>query len=358
MAAVSIRGLRVRYGTAPALDGLDLDIASGEILVLLGASGSGKTTLLRVAGGFLAPDSGTIALDGQDVTALPPHRRPVNTMFQSYALFPHMTVAGNVAYGLRRQGLRGPALAARVEELLALVRLEGFGGRRIQALSGGQQQRVALARALAPRPQLLLLDEPLSALDRGLREETRADLVSLLRRTGTTAILVTHDQDEALATADRLAVLNRGRLEQVGPPAELYERPATRYVASFLGAANLLEAVVAESGPGVTRLRLGCGSLVAAAGSALAPGSRVTLALRPERLRLDTDGDITTQALAGTVTDVTYRGSTLELALRLADGAALRVSRPLGEGAGPALPRPGDPLRVRWSPAASMLLTQ
>jgi ABC-type Fe3+/spermidine/putrescine transport system ATPase subunit len=350
LAAVAISGLTVRYGGILALDGLDLDIASGEIFVLLGGSGSGKTTLLRVAGGFLVPDSGTIALDGRDVTALPPHRRPVNTMFQSYALFPHMTVADNVGYGLRRQGLRGAALAARVDELLALVRLDRFGGRSIQALSGGQQQRVALARALAPRPQLLLLDEPLSALDRGLREETRADLVSLLRRLGTTAIMVTHDQEEALATADRIGVLNLGRLEQVGPPAVLYERPATRFVASFLGAANLLDAVVREAGPGGTVLAVG-GAAVTAPASDLAVGTAVTLVLRPERLRLGPGRNV----LAGVVEGSAYRGGTLDIAVRLADGGSLRVSQPLAEGLG-AVPPVGAGIEISWESVASILL--
>ena len=349
MARVAIRGLRVRYGATLALDGLDLDIASGEIFVLLGASGSGKTSLLRVAGGFLAPESGRIALDGRDVTALPPHRRPVNTMFQSYALFPHLSVRENVGYGLRRQGMRGAVLAAQVDELLSLVRLAGYGPRRIGALSGGQQQRVALARALAPRPQLLLLDEPLSALDRSLREETRADLVALLRRLGTTAILVTHDQDEALATGDRIGVLNHGRLEQVGPPAELYERPATRFVASFLGAANLLAGVVRAAGPERTLLRLSCGAEVAGRGSALAPGSAVTIGVRPERVRLG-EG-----ALNGVVTACAYRGPVLDVALRLPDGTPLRLSQALAEGLG-RVPAVGEPVRVGWESAAGMLL--
>jgi ABC-type Fe3+/spermidine/putrescine transport system ATPase subunit len=375
LAAVAIRGLTVRYGGILALDGLDLDIATGEIFVLLGGSGSGKTTLLRVAGGFLAPDSGTISLDGRDVTALPPHRRPVNTMFQSYALFPHMSVADNVGYGLRRQGMRGAARAARVDELLALVRLERFGGRRIQALSGGQQQRVALARALAPRPQLLLLDEPLSALDRGLREETRADLVSLLRRLGTTAIMVTHDQEEALVTADRIGVLNHGRLEQVGQPAVLYERPATRFVASFLGAANLLDAVVCDGmvregvvlegvaceggvrdgvvrdGGAATVLAV-CGTTVTAPASGLVAGTPATLVLRPERLRIGGGGG---NVLIGVVEGTAYRGEALDVVVRVADGTRLRLSQPLTAGLG-EVPRTGAEVRVCWDPAASILL--
>ncbi len=349
---MTIRGLRVRYGATLALDGLDLDLASGEILVLLGASGSGKTTLLRVAGGFLTPEAGTIALDGRDITALPPHRRPVSTMFQSYALFPHLNVADNVGYGLRRQGLRGADLRARVEDLLELVRLDGFGERRIHALSGGQQQRVALVRALAPGPQLLLLDEPLSALDRGLREETRAELVSLLRRTGTTAVMVTHDQEEALAIGDRIGLLNHGRLEQIGPPAELYERPATRFVAGFLGAANLLTAVVRSADADRTTLTLACGTEVTGPGSALSPGATVTLGVRPERLRIGTG----TNRLGGVVEGVAYRGAALDLALRLGGGGVLRLSKPLADGLGP-MPVSGDAVTVTWESGASMLLT-
>ena len=319
--------------------------------MLLGASGSGKTTLLRVAGGFLAPEAGSIALDGRDITALPPHRRPVSTMFQSYALFPHLSVAENVGYGLRRQGLRGGALRGRVEALLALVRLEGFGGRRVHALSGGQQQRVALVRALAPGPQLLLLDEPLSALDRGLREETRAELVSLLRRTGTTAVMVTHDQEEALAVGDRIGLLNQGRLEQVGAPAELYERPATRFVAGFLGAANLLPAVVRSAGAERTVLGLACGTEVEGPGSALAPGAAVTLGVRPERLRIGAGAN----RLEGVVEGIAYRGAALDLVLRLGGGGVLRVSRPLADGLG-RVPAVGEVVAVTWDQGASMVL--
>ena len=237
---VDVEGLTVRYGPATALDRLDLGIAAGEMFVLLGGSGSGKTTLLRALGGFIQPSAGRIVLGGQDITRLPPHRRPVNTTFQSYALFPHMNVADNVAFGLRRQGMARAEIASRVAALLDLVRLGEFAARRPDALSGGQRQRVALARALAPRPRLLLLDEPMSALDRGLREQTRRELLRVQRETGTTFVLVTHDQDEALSMATRIGLLHAGRLAQVGTPAEIYERPASRYVAAFMGAANIL----------------------------------------------------------------------------------------------------------------------
>jgi ABC-type Fe3+/spermidine/putrescine transport system ATPase subunit len=353
MARFSVRGLTVRYGGVVALEGLDLDIAEGEIFVLVGGSGSGKTTLLRVAGGFLRADSGRVELGGVDITDLPPHRRKVNTMFQSYALFPHLDVAANIGFGLRRQRLPSREIAARVEELLGLVRLEGYGQRRIHQLSGGQQQRVALARSVAPRPQLLLLDEPLSALDRGLREETRADLVALLRRFGTTAVMVTHDQEEALATADRIGLLNRGRLEQVGTPADLYERPATRMVASFLGAANILAATVRRAGPSGTVLALAGGQEVTAPPSTLAPGAQVHVGLRPERLHFASGEE--PNHLRGTVASSVYRGLSLDVVLTLPDGTALRVTRPLGEGLRD-VPAPGAIMSVGWVPEAAMLL--
>ncbi len=239
---LEVAGLSVRYGDWLALDRLDLGIAQGELFVLLGGSGSGKTTLLRALAGFIPPAAGRVTLGGRDITALPPYRRPVNTMFQSYALFPHMSVASNIGFGLRRQGVPRAEIDRRVAELLALVRLEDFAARRPDALSGGQRQRVALARSLAPRPDLLLLDEPLSALDRGLREATRTELVRVQRQLGTTFVLVTHDQEEALSMATRIGLLEKGRLAQVGTPMEIYERPVSRSVAAFMGAANILPA--------------------------------------------------------------------------------------------------------------------
>ncbi len=357
MAHVEVEGLTVRYGAVAALDGLDLSIASGEMFVLLGGSGSGKTTLLRALGGFVRPDAGRISLAGQDITALPPHRRPVNTTFQSYALFPHMSVADNVAFGLRRQGAARAAVAARVRELLDLVRLGEFAARRPDALSGGQRQRVALARALAPRPKLLLLDEPLSALDRSLREQTRRELLRVQRSTGTTFVLVTHDQDEALAMATRIGLLRGGRLAQVGTPAEIYERPASRYVAEFMGAANLLPGRAGSGG--VVELD-GIGPVRAGATPPVPPGAAVCVAVRPERLRVGPISAAPSDAapggvneVAGRIAESVYRGGVLDHQVRLANGAVLTVSQVLD---GPPPPRPGDAVTVSWPPDACILL--
>lgn len=376
MAHLAVESLSVQYGAALALDGLSLEIGAGELFVLLGGSGSGKTTLLRALGGFIRPSAGRIVLDGQDVTHLPPHRRPVNTTFQSYALFPHMSVADNVGFGLRRQGVARAEIARRVAELLDLVRLRDFAGRRPDALSGGQRQRVALARALAPRPKLLLLDEPLSALDRNLREQTRQELLRVQRGTGTTFVLVTHDQDEALAMATRIGLLHRGRLAQVGTPAEIYERPASRYVAEFMGAANLLPAVLREAGPAPLLDVAGVGAMRAAtpAPGSGPPGTTLYVALRPERLRLAAvsaaasggRGDPGAETVAegavnraeGTVVESAYRGVAVDHVVRLASGVALLVSQPLGEGTGAGVPAPGSAVAVTWRPDACVLLAE
>ncbi|MEN9499870.1 MAG: hypothetical protein RIS83_1689, partial [Pseudomonadota bacterium] len=234
-------GLEKSFGPSQVLAGLDLHIKAGEFFALLGGSGSGKSTLLRVLAGFEAPDAGRLTLDGQDLLPVPPWARPINMMFQSYALFPHLNVADNIAYGLRRAGVAAAERAARMAAMLELVGLQGLEQRRPHQLSGGQKQRVALARSLVMRPRLLLLDEPMAALDAGLRERTGLELRALQRKTGAAFIMVTHDQQEALALADRIAVLEAGRIAQIGPPQEVYARPATRFVARFLGAANVLE---------------------------------------------------------------------------------------------------------------------
>lgn len=344
MAELDVEQLTVRYGPAVALDALDLSIGKGELFVLLGSSGSGKTTLLRTLGGFVPASAGRIMLGGQDITRLPPHRRPVNTTFQSYALFPHMSVAENVGYGLRRQGAPKAEIASRVLELLNLVRLREFASRKPDALSGGQRQRVALARALAPRPRLLLLDEPLSALDRNLREQTRQELLRVQAETGATFVLVTHDQDEALAMATRIGLLHQGRLEQVATPADIYERPASRYVAEFMGAANILPGRATQG-----RITLdGIGPIHSAA----APDGALHVALRPERLALATG----INQVGGTIERNAYRGNAIEHTVRIG-AVTLLVSAPLTAGLG-ASPAPGSAVTVSWPPEACVILTR
>jgi ABC-type Fe3+/spermidine/putrescine transport system ATPase subunit len=347
---LGISGLTVRYGATLALDRLDLTVRRDELFVLLGGSGSGKTTLLRAIAGFLRPDAGRILLDDADLAGLPPHRRPVNTMFQSYALFPHMSVAANIGFGLRQRGVSRAETRQRVEAMLALVRLDGFGARRPGELSGGQQQRVALARSLAPSPRLLLLDEPLSALDQGLRRDTRAELVRLRRSLGISFVLVTHDQDEALEMADRIGIMRDGRMAQVGTPAELYESPANRFVAGFLGAANILPCVV--DGFSIVLPTLGVAIRAARAGVA-GPG---LLGLRAERLRIGGEGLI--NQVDGVATESAYAGDALAVSVRLADGSVLRVHRSLTDGLGAAMVEPGTPVRVGWQPEACMLLPE
>ena len=341
-----IAGLTKQFGPVPALAGpaladINLDVAPGEIFVLLGASGSGKTTLLRCIGGFERQDAGTITLDGADISTLPPHLRPVNMMFQSLALFPHMDVAANIGFGLRQAGMARAETARVVEGLLGLVQLPGFGARRVDALSGGQRQRVALARALARQPHLLLLDEPLSALDRGLREEMRGELLRVQRTLRTAFVLVTHDQEEALAIGHRIGVMQEGRLAQVGTPEDVFERPANRFVADFFGMANFLSATVRERGRGFSLVRLALGNLPVRVATAAPLGAKVELGIRPERLRLDGDGPNT---LEGTVRAIIYRGAALDVWLVLEDGTPLLVRHPTGGG----VPEVGTPTKISF----------
>ncbi|MFC4009326.1 ABC transporter ATP-binding protein [Nonomuraea purpurea] len=377
---VEIEGLAAGYEGARVLDLERLSIRKGEFLSILGPSGCGKTTLLNSIAGFVRPTAGRIVIDGSDVTDRPPYRRGLGMVFQNYALFPHMTVAANVAYGLRVRRLDRAEREERVREALRLVGLEGYAERRPKQLSGGQQQRVALARALAIRPAVLLLDEPLSNLDAKLRREMRVELRAIQRRIGTTMIFVTHDQEEALALSDRVAVMNGGRIEQLGTPDEVYRRPATRFVAQFIGAANVLEGTVTASGElDVGGITVGCGPLP------VGVGEHAVVAIRPERIRLrtadepgstgipdtpasalrttdpaeaspNTAGVETAGGVAGTVGYRAFAGDAWHVEVRLADGRALSVQS-ADTGAGSAdPPGAGTPVVATWDPADVIIL--
>jgi spermidine/putrescine ABC transporter ATP-binding subunit len=320
--AVSLIGVRKRFGTLTAVDHIDVDVRPGEFLTLLGPSGCGKTTTLNMIAGFIQPDAGTIRLAGRAVDALPPFRRDIGLVFQDYALFPHMTVAENVAFGLRMRRVSRTEIAQRVSEALDLVKLTGLGDRSPLAMSGGQRQRVALARALVIRPAVLLLDEPLSNLDLKLRETMRLEITEVQRRTGVTTILVTHDQGEALVMSDRIALMDRGRIEQIATAREIYERPATRFVAEFIGNMNMLPAETAKVGAhGTSAVRIGGVTVQVATPRMLSIGGPVLLAFRPERCSLD--GRLADDALVlpGTVTQHVYLGTHTEVHVRLANGA-------------------------------------
>jgi spermidine/putrescine transport system ATP-binding protein len=326
---VSLQSLSKSYGAVAALKETSLEVRAGEFLTLLGPSGCGKTTLLRLVAGFEASDTGRVLISGRDVTAAPPYARPVNTVFQQYALFPHRTVAGNVAFGLETAGRPRAEIKDRVEKALQLVRLPGLGGRAVHQLSGGQKQRVALARVLVMEPEVLLLDEPMAALDPKLRKEMQVEVKGLQRRLGTTFLFVTHDQEEALVMSDRVAVMNQGRLEQVGTPAELYERPRTRFVADFLAVRNLMAVTVAALADGRARLRTDDGlELTAHDDGGWRAGARVWVGLRPERIRLKGQGD---NVLAGVVEEEVYLGDRTDWRVRVGQ-ELLTVAEPAGEG--------------------------
>ncbi len=348
-------GLTRRYGSAVAVDSVSLTVAEGEFLTLLGPSGSGKTTVLMCVAGFVAPDAGRIGLGGRDITALPPERRDFGMVFQGYALFPHMTVAENVAFPLRVRKLGAAEREEKVRATLDLVQLSALAERRPAQLSGGQQQRVALARALVFDPALLLLDEPLSALDRKLRVELQEELKALHRRIGRTFVNVTHDQEEALSLSDRIAILNGGRLVQAGPPAALYDRPATRFVAGFLGASNFLRGEVSGIAPGRVTLAAGDTRVVQALPDGAEPprpGTPLLLSLRPERVALLRNGEGAENVVPGRIAGWSYLGAGTSLAVETADLGTLRVALP----AWPAPPAPVEGLAVRlgWSADAAV----
>ena len=339
-----LESLVKRFGAHAVLDGVSLECAPGEIVALLGPSGSGKTTLLRLVAGFESPDAGRILLGDESLESTPPERRGFGMVFQHYALFPHRTVAGNVAFGLEGRGLQRAEIERRVEAALARVDLAGLGGRRIGEISGGQQQRAALARALAPEPRVLLLDEPLSNLDPSLRERTRRELAQFLRGLGITTLLVTHEQEEAFELGERVALLDRGRLAQVGPPEALYRAPATRFVASFVGRASFAPAEVVAVEGDAARVRgaaLPGGELAAERVDPLAPGERGEVMLRPEALEPASAGD--PAAVAGEVVATRYGGAQAWATVRTADGTELELALD-GDR---ERPRPGERLGVR-----------
>ena len=354
-----------------AVDRVSLTIPQGEIFALLGSSGCGKTTLLRMVAGFETPTSGRILLEGRDMVGLAPYQRPLNMMFQSYALFPHLSVADNVAFGLRRAGLPATEVTQRVEAMLKLVQMTRLGQRKPHQLSGGQQQRVALARSLARQPRLLLLDEPLGALDRKLREETRLELVHIIKQVGVTCLLVTHDQEEAMTMASRIAIMHEGRIAQIGTPSQIYERPQSRFVADFIGNVNLIEGrVEGADGQHLLVSTADMPRVLAPVGSVPA-GTPVTLALRPEKIRLsrqppfapiapDGPHDEPAQGhsgVEGVVVDKAYFGSFTVYHLGLPSGAILKVA---SAHAGPAHAQDlacGDRAWARWSASAPVVLT-
>ncbi len=344
--SVEARGVVRRYGqgaaAVTALDGVDLTVMAGEFFTLLGPSGCGKTTLLRCIAGFETPTEGAILLGGEDITGQPPNRRPVNTVFQSYALFPHLTVARNVGFGLTMQGRPAREVSDAVARMLALVKLEALADRLPAALSGGQQQRVALARALAPAPQVLLLDEPLSALDLKLRKEMQVELKRLQTETGITFVFVTHDQEEALTMSDRIAVMSGGRILQIGTPREIYDSPVDRFVADFIGETNFLSATVRD---GAVHLASGEALSLAANGHA----GDVTVAVRPEQVRVGPDGP-----LAATVARAVYFGTDTALHLTLSDGSLL-VARLQSSAPEASLP-PGTTVRAAFLDGAARVL--
>jgi spermidine/putrescine transport system ATP-binding protein len=348
---LELRRLSKRFGTFAAVDDVSLDFGSGEFLTLLGASGSGKTTTLRMVAGFETPTAGEILMGGVSITALPPFKRDINTVFQHYALFPHMSVRENIGYGLRMRGVPAAERSSRVSHALDMVQLAELGDRSPRQLSGGQQQRVALARALVNRPRVLLLDEPLGALDLKLRKEMQLELKRLQTQLGITFVYITHDQEEALTMSDRIALMRQGRIEQLGTPRELYDRPASRYVADFIGDTNLLPGTVVEGGAGRVLLLVGNIRLMGVSDAPLTPGANAWLSVRPEVIRV-VDGRVAEaqtvdtadrNVLNGTISELVYAGSTVRVHTLLSSGQRLVAHAQVGSTL-----QPGLDVRLTW----------
>jgi spermidine/putrescine transport system ATP-binding protein len=346
---VELRSVGVHYKGVAAIRGIDLTIRDGEFFSLLGPSGCGKTSTLNVIGGFIEPSTGDVLIQDKSVRHLPPYRRPVNTVFQSYALFPHMTVAENVAFGPRMAGQTGPDVKRRVSESLALVSLAGMEDRRPDQLSGGQQQRVALARALINRPAVLLLDEPLGALDLKLRKQMQVELSRIQREVGITFVYVTHDQEEAMTMSDRIAVMNHGRVEQVGTPEDVYERPANLFVADFIGSSNILHGSLLESTAGIATVQLDAGAIVLATHShELSTGQRVAVTIRPDDMQLLADNPRNQHAnrLIGRVTKVSFLGTYRQVVVTTNDNIEVMIRQPPATTGRP--PGSDEPVMIGW----------
>ncbi len=357
---IEIRGVTKRFGNFVAVDNQTLTIYEREFHALLGPSGCGKTTLLRMLAGFEEPTEGSIWLDGKPLSGVPPHRRPVNMMFQSYALFPHMSVEKNVAFGLRQDNMPRDAITTRVAEMLKLVKLDAFAKRRPDQLSGGQKQRVALARALAKRPKVLLLDEPLGALDKKLREETQFELVDLQYELGLTFVIVTHDQEEAMTVSDRISVMDHGKIVQIATPAEIYEAPNSRYVADFIGSVNMFEGVVDKGAGDVIRIEAEDGLVIVSGSTApVAKNQKVWFAVRPEKVRIahDAPADSAVNAVTGEVADIAYFGDMTTYNVRLPSGKLVRASRMNAERAVERAITWNDPVWLSFAPDSGVVLT-
>ena len=353
--------LTKRFEDVTAVDRVDLTVARNEVFALLGSSGCGKSTLLRLLGGLERPTAGRIILDGEDITDEPPYVRPTNMMFQSYALFPHMTVAANISYGLKQEGASRAQIRQRVGELLDMTQMTQFANRMPHQLSGGQQQRVALARSLAKHPKLLLLDEPLGALDRKIREHTRLELVETIHRVGVTCILVTHDQEEAMTMADRIGIMSEGRLLQVGTPMEIYEHPTSRFTADFIGDTNMFRGTLKTSGgpgafiatadmPDDMRVADACG---------LPAGASVWVSVRPESMDVRREPPpVDTNRCFGTVREIAYLGSESVFHVELPNSRVLRAAVPTAHWNAAAAPARGDTVYLSWTPLACVVLAQ